>query len=166
MIADFTKLVCCRDPGSPCPAEDAFKNWKWDDAVSGEMHRNIYLVRGKDRGRPAWHYVLLSSGDEDHVQGFKEQCRTGDINVANWGYVIVSGWGEDPPDKIRDILVRWTYVCWWFLSTFSYTLIHSIIEVCCGIVRQELFKLWVSGIILCVTVSVLVTALCYSTMPC
>jgi len=108
--ADFTKLVCCRDPGNPCPADDAFKNWKWDDAVSGEMRRNIYPVRGKDRGRPAWHYVLLSSGDEDHVQGFKEQCRTGIIDVADWGYIIVSGWGEDPPNNIRDKVYNWTFV--------------------------------------------------------
>jgi len=111
MCANFTQLVCCRDPGSPCPAEDAFKNWKWDDAVSREMRRNIYLVRGKDKGRPAWHYVLLSSGDEDHVQGFKEQTRTGTIDVADWGYLIVSGWGEDPPDNIRDKVYKWTCVC-------------------------------------------------------
>ena len=77
IFADFTKLVCCRDPGSPCPAEDAFKNWKWDDHVSGEMRRNIKLVRGKDRGRPCWHYVLLSSGDEDHVQRFWDEVKTG-----------------------------------------------------------------------------------------
>ena len=111
IFADFTQLICCRDPGSPCPADDAFKNWKWDDAVSGEMHRNIHLVRGQDRGRPCWHYVLLSSGDEDHVQGFKEQLRTGTIGVADWGYVIVSGWGEDPPHNIRDKVGSWTWVC-------------------------------------------------------
>ena len=110
MRADFTKLVCCRDPGSSCPADDAFKNWKWDDAVSGEMGRNIYLVRGKDRGRPAWHYVLLSSGDEDHVQGFKEQVKTGTIDVADYGYIIVSGWGEDPPHNIADKVDNWTFV--------------------------------------------------------
>ena len=111
MIADFTKLVCCKDPGSPCPAEDAFKNWKWDDAVSGEMGRNIYIVRGEYRGRPAWHYVLLSSGDEEHVQGFEEQSRTGTIDVADWGYIIVSGWGEDPPHNIRDKVGSYTRVC-------------------------------------------------------
>jgi len=73
--------------------------------------RNIYLVRGKYRGRPAWHYVLLSSGDEDHVQGFKEQVKTGTIDVADWGCIIVSGWGEDPPDTIRDKVLNWTLIC-------------------------------------------------------
>ena len=111
MIADFTQLVCCRDPGNHCPAEDAFKNWKWDDAVSGEMRRNIYLVRGKDEGRPAWHYVLLSSGDEDHVQGFWDEVKTGTLDVADWGYVIVSDWGEDPPHNTRDKVGGWTWVC-------------------------------------------------------
>jgi len=98
MIADFTQLVCCRDPGNHCPAEDAFKNWKWDDAVSSEMRHNIYPVTGKDKGRPCWYIVLLSSGDEDHVQGFKEQLKKGTIDVADWGYIIVRGWGKDPPD--------------------------------------------------------------------
>ena len=109
MCADFTTLVCCRDPGSPCPAEGAFQNWKWDDAVRGEMRRNIRLVRGKDKGRPAWHYVLLSSGDEDHVQGFNAQVRTGTIDASDWGYIIASGWGEDPPDNKVD---NWTRVGW------------------------------------------------------
>jgi len=110
MCADFTKLVCCRDQDSCCPAEDAFKNWKWDDAVSGEMRRNIYSVRRKDKGRPCWHYVLLSSGDEDHVQGFWDEVKTGTIDVADWGYVIVSGWGEDPPNNIMDKVDNWTFV--------------------------------------------------------
>ena len=126
MVADFTQLVCCREPWSLCPADDAFKNWKWYNAVSGEMRRNIHPVRGNDEGRPAWHYVLLSSGDEEHVQGFKEQNRTGTIDVADWGYAIESGWGEDPPDNNRDKVRNWTWVCQWFLSTFSYTFVHSI----------------------------------------
>ena len=75
------------------------------------MGQNIYLVRGKDKGRPGWHIVLLSSGDEEHVQGFKEQTRTRHIDVADWGHVLVSGWGEDPPDNVRDKVDRWTRVC-------------------------------------------------------
>ena len=114
MITDFTKLVCCRDTGSPCPADDAFKNWKWNDAVSGEMRRNIYLVRGKDKGRPAWHYALLSRGDEDHVQGFFDKLKTGTMDIADWSYIIVSGWGEDPPHNIRAKVLNWTCVCRYF----------------------------------------------------
>ena len=76
------------------------------------MHRHIYLVRGNDKGRPAWHCVLLSSGDEDHVQSFLDELKTGTIDVADWGYIIVSGWGEDPPDNIRNKLLNWTRVGW------------------------------------------------------
>jgi len=60
--------------------------------------RNIKLVRGKYGGRPCWHYVLLSSGDEDHVQGFFDKIKTGTTDVAAWGYIVVSGWGEAPPN--------------------------------------------------------------------
>ena len=108
---NFTKLVCCKGPDDACPAESAFKNWKWADAVSGEMRSNRYIVRGEDRGRPGWHYVLLSSGDEEYRAKYKAQVATGnDINLDDWGYVLASGWGEDPPQSIKDKINNWTWV--------------------------------------------------------
>ena len=107
MWGDFTKLVCCREPDNPC-REGTFKNWRWQ--MSGKIRRSIRLVRGKDRGRPAWHYTLLSSGDEENVDRFKAQYATGTINVADWGYVLASGWGEDPPESVEDKVLSWTTV--------------------------------------------------------
>ena len=109
--ANFTKLVCCKGPDDACPAESAFKNWKWADAMSGKMRRNWYTVRGKVRGRPSWYYVLLSSGDEEYRAQFKaSKVATGHIDVADWGYVLASGWGKDPPQSITDKFDLWTWV--------------------------------------------------------
>ena len=58
------------------------------------------LVRGEDRGRTAWHYVLV---DEDKVQQFKDKIAARDtINVTAYGTILHSGWGKDPPKNIKD----------------------------------------------------------------
>ena len=108
---DFTRLVCCKEPDDACPAESAFKNWKWADVVSGKMCSNHRIVRGTDRGRPAWFFIIRSSGDEEHVAQYNAQFATGDtMNLADWGYVVASGWGEDPPQSIKDKIAAWTRV--------------------------------------------------------
>ncbi|MDG7056466.1 MAG: hypothetical protein LKM44_03195 [Wolbachia endosymbiont of Meromenopon meropis] len=59
----------------------------------------IYLVRGKDRGKSAWHYVLI---DKNKREMFLAKSRTGSMDVADYGEILYSGWGEDPPQKIID----------------------------------------------------------------
>ena len=109
---EFTKLVCCKGPDDACPAKSVFKNWKWVDvATSDKMRRNIYCVRDTDRGRPVWHYVLLSSAEKEYVAHFKAEVAIDySINFAYWGYVLASGWGEDPPQNIEDKIDEWTCV--------------------------------------------------------
>ena len=36
------------------------------------------------------------------VQNFKDEVATGTIDVSDYGEVLYSGWGEDPPQDIRD----------------------------------------------------------------
>ena len=36
-------------------------DYSWKRSIEGER---IFLVRGKDKGRPAWHYVLLVDDEE------------------------------------------------------------------------------------------------------
>ncbi len=59
----------------------------------------VFLVRGKDRGKPAWHYVLV---DKDKKEMFLAKSKTGSIDVALYGQILYSGWGEDPPQDIMD----------------------------------------------------------------
>ena len=65
-------------------------------------NERINLVRGKDRGRQAWHYVLVKK----HLLSlFRKRIKGGSLDVADFGAVLRSGWGEYPPegtdDKIR-----------------------------------------------------------------
>ena len=75
----------------------------WRNIFNSER---IYLVRGMDKGRPAWHYVLLVD-DEETIKKFKEQTQGANagqhtIDVTNYGQVLKSGWGRDPPNDVKD----------------------------------------------------------------
>ncbi|XP_078383072.1 uncharacterized protein LOC144665666 isoform X2 [Oculina patagonica] len=62
----------------------------------------LFLVRGKDKGRPAWHYVMV----EKPLLGlFHKRTNGGKLDVADFGTVVESGWGENPPErKIAEIV--------------------------------------------------------------
>ena len=58
------------------------------------LGRYVYLVRGKDGDKPAWHFILVDKVKEDD---FNAKVATGTIDVADYGQIICSGWGENPP---------------------------------------------------------------------
>ena len=61
----------------------------------------FYLVRGKEKhtGRAAWHYVLVKK----HLLGlYLKRIKGGSLNVADFGDVLRSGWGKDPPEGTGD----------------------------------------------------------------
>lgn len=68
---------------------------KWSDRLKSHL---VYLVRGKDKGRAAWHYVMV---DEGNINSFREQVASGNVDVAKYGRVLYSGWGVDPPDEAK-----------------------------------------------------------------
>ena len=63
----------------------------------------VYLVRGKDKGKPAWHYVKV----EKHLLGlFLKRAKEGNLDVADYGTVLESGWGNNPPEDTRKKIVK------------------------------------------------------------
>jgi len=63
----------------------------------------IYLVQGKDRVRAAWHYVLVKK----HLLGlFLKLTNGGRLDVADFGAVLRSGWGKDPPEGTIDQILE------------------------------------------------------------
>ena len=70
----------------------------------------IYLVRGKDHGRPAWHYVLLVD-DKETKKKFFEKIASGTVDIADYGEIVKSGWGVDPPNQLKDELEK-KYSVW------------------------------------------------------
>ena len=93
---DFRQIRCSKVIGS-CEI-----NSKWKDRfLEGSQ---LFLLRGKDRGRKAWHYLLV---DEDKLDTYNALFSDGNrpsIDCAKYGKVVYSGWGEDPPkDVLRKI---------------------------------------------------------------
>ena len=63
----------------------------------------LYLVLGKDRGRAAWHYVLVKK----HLLGlFLKRVKGGSLDVAEFGDILRSGWGKDPPEGTTDKILK------------------------------------------------------------
>ena len=57
------------------------------------------MVRGKDRA--VWHYVLLVD-DEGIIEMFLQTVQSGNVDLADFGEVIKSGWGQNPPDDVKE----------------------------------------------------------------
>lgn len=70
------------------------------------LRDRIFLVRGFDQQRPAWHYVLLVDDDEtirkfvELTQGANAGKNT--INMNDYGQVLKLGWGKDPPNDVKE----------------------------------------------------------------
>ena len=64
-----------------------------------EMER-IHLVRGEDKGRRAWYYLLVKN-DEMVERFHAERKRDEFINLGHYGQILKSGYGENPPEEAR-----------------------------------------------------------------
>ena len=107
---DATGLACYRDPDESCCSDEALKNWTWQEALHGRLRKSVQIVRLSDQGRPTWHYLLLSDKSEEYEKRFWERVKSGSINLTEWGYVIASGEGRDPPQEIQDKIWQWMNV--------------------------------------------------------
>ena len=67
----------------------------------------IYLVRGKDKGREAWYYVLVN---KKPTVVFEKELAGGKVDLTSYGEVLLSGWGKDPPEEAaRRAKEEWGY---------------------------------------------------------
>ena len=57
----------------------------------------IYLVRGKHEGMEVWHYVLV---EKAKLPIFQALLKKGAMDVANYGKILHSGFGKNPPEDI------------------------------------------------------------------
>ena len=96
-LGDFRSIRCRSKSSEPCDITSL--QMKWENRLF--KGRFVYLVRGKDGDKPAWHYVLV---DEDKLGDFKTKVATGTIDVADYGKVLCSGFGKDPPEEKKKII--------------------------------------------------------------
>ncbi|CAF0986266.1 unnamed protein product [Didymodactylos carnosus] len=79
-----------------------------------KVDESVLIIRGKDRGRAAWHYILVPFHKLAHL---REQPEGSNIDITQFGEVLTykdengvvhpcSGWGEDPPEKVQHWIVE------------------------------------------------------------
>lgn len=61
----------------------------------------IYLVKGVDASRNAWYYVLV---ERLKVQLFLKALNDEIIHLENYGKILFSAYGDEPPAEITDSL--------------------------------------------------------------
>ena len=94
---DFTHIQCKNKIDQPCTMAPESTWQKWSTA------ERIELLHCRDEGRRAWHYVMLAD-DEENIRKFKDKIQRqipgrSTLNVTEYGQIIKSGWGQDPPDE-------------------------------------------------------------------
>ncbi|CAF4743106.1 unnamed protein product [Rotaria sp. Silwood1] len=73
---------------------------------------SAYIIRGTDREKPAWHYILVPLSK---LADIKAQGTGADINVTDFGCIIAyldnsgniqktSDWGFDPPEMVQALI--------------------------------------------------------------
>ena len=81
----------------------------------------VYLVFGKDKGKPTWHYVLV----EKHLLGlFLKRTSGCSLDEADCGTVLESGWGKNLPKNTMDKILEKLENDAMFKETQGETLLH------------------------------------------
>jgi hypothetical protein len=58
----------------------------------------IYYVTGTDfTGQKAWYYLLIAKGK---ALLFQDAFASGNLRLSEYGKIIASGYGEEPPEEL------------------------------------------------------------------
>ena len=98
---NFTWIRCRHKIDMPC---DIHCSHTWEDRIL--YSSRLFTVRGKDQGRQAWHLAII---DKDKVDEFKARTSSGreTVDIAKYGKVLKSGFGEDPPKEAFKVFERY-----------------------------------------------------------
>jgi hypothetical protein len=77
------------------------KPTKQIDPIKKMQAELIYLVKGIDAGRNAWYYVLV---DRLKLQLFLKALNDDIIHLENYGKILYSAYGDEPPAEITNRL--------------------------------------------------------------
>jgi hypothetical protein len=84
----------------PSESKDG-NNFQQVDPLKRALASLIYLVKGIDDNRNAWYYVLV---ERPKLQLFLKALNDDIIHLENYGKVLYSAYGDEPPQDITDAL--------------------------------------------------------------
>lgn len=82
----------------------ALKTFSFVRRVQAQMPDHVFLVRGKNLSDKAvWHYVQANFGKRDM---FKAKNGAPFVRLTDYGRIIESGFGNEPPAEIKSRMER------------------------------------------------------------
>jgi hypothetical protein len=66
--------------------------------ISNDKAGLVYQVTATAKGETAWFYLQV---DEPKHKAFLRNIETGELDLADFGTVLYSGWGATPPEPIE-----------------------------------------------------------------
>ena len=76
-----------------------------------DKSRSITLVQRRERDRDMWYYLLLHQAGDAYCEEFwSQEERNPSLQLSDWGYILESGEGQDPPQEVKSKVVHWTCV--------------------------------------------------------
>ena len=94
---DFTRVRCKSKIDEPCTMTPGSTWRQWSTA------KRVIEFTGTENDQPVWHYVLLVDDEEtitklyDETRG--ENASKNTANISDYGQVLKSGWGQEPPEE-------------------------------------------------------------------
>jgi hypothetical protein len=82
-------------------ADQTFSGQDASDSVKSSKADLIYLVKGVDDNRNAWYYVLV---ERLKLSLFLKALNDDIIHLENYGEILYSAYGDEPPQEITDEL--------------------------------------------------------------
>lgn len=63
----------------------------------------VFLVTGgsDNSGRKAWYFIRV---DSPKVSAFHRAIKSGNINLDEYGEILDSGYGEQPPESVKQFM--------------------------------------------------------------
>lgn len=72
---------------------------RFTDVVNTSRADSIYLIRGNDStSRAAWYYLQV---DKLKKKLFETDAKKGQIQLTDYGKIIISGYGEQVPADVK-----------------------------------------------------------------
>ena len=97
---DITEVRCGKGEEEECAiASDS----TWYNEVTSYRH---YIVRGTEKGRSAWYYILLDD-DAEKIKEFIHKTQGENagkymVKANKYGTILRTGWGKDPSQADKD----------------------------------------------------------------
>ncbi len=71
--------------------------------VGNSRSNQLFLMRGEDKGRAAWYYLMVDKLKLPMLQR-EIAANANNINLPKYGEVLKYGWGKEPPTSVVEYI--------------------------------------------------------------